>query len=208
MYLNLDLLYNVNNYLFPLFYYNNGISKEVYYPITKKSVLYFYSNEKRITDYYDYITFSFCHKDDINGFLFGNKYHFTREKSFTNTPINSVICAPFKISKEDLDLAIQMDNELYNSGLTGTLKFSKKFRGEFGYGLPGKYAASGGGSGGRSGGGSGGSDTNRAYLSSLVPGIKSDTPAPKFSSKSRTTKSIQGVANLPSKSGKRISIRL
>jgi LPS O-antigen subunit length determinant protein (WzzB/FepE family) len=41
-----------------------------------------------------------------------------------------------QIDKADLDAAIKMDDELYNSGLTGSLKFSKKFRSTYGYGLP------------------------------------------------------------------------
>ena len=44
MYLNLDLLYNVNDFLFPLFYYirssNDIIIKTVYSPITKKIISY------------------------------------------------------------------------------------------------------------------------------------------------------------------------
>ena len=51
MYLNLDLLYNVNNYLYPLFYYNNKYDKEVYSPMTKKFIF--------ISDYniyFDFIT--------------------------------------------------------------------------------------------------------------------------------------------------------
>ena len=58
MYLNLDLLYNVDIYLFPLFYYNiNSIHSQsfVYCPITKKSA-YQYNNYNYDYIYYDHIT--------------------------------------------------------------------------------------------------------------------------------------------------------
>jgi len=60
------------------------------------------------------------------------------------------------ITKEDIDKAIALDDELYASGLTKSLKFSKTFRREYGYGIPdsaddAKKRASGGGSGGGKG---------------------------------------------------------
>ena len=115
-----------------------------------------------------------------------------------------------QVDKKDLDEAIKMDNELYNSGLTGSLKFSKTFRKNFGYGLPdgggvNKNIASGGD-------GSGGSnDSVNAHLLDYLPsqGSTASSPAPQFSSRKRT----QGISfksvNTPSKgSGKKISINL
>jgi len=55
------------------------------------------------------------------------------------------------VKKPDLDAAIQLDNQLYQAGLTSSLKFSKKFRTAYGYGTPTGGPASSGGSG--SGGG-------------------------------------------------------
>lgn len=118
-----------------------------------------------------------------------------------------------QIDKADLDEAIKMDNELYNSGLTGSLKFSKTFRKNFGYGLPDgggvnkNFASSGDGDG--SGGGKS-KDVNRHLLSFLPSeSASSGSPAPQFSSKRRT----QGISfksvNTPSKgSSKKISINL
>lgn len=51
-----------------------------------------------------------------------------------------------KIPKADLDSAIKMDNELFTSGLTNSLKFSKAFRSSLGYGTPTSPAGSGSGS--------------------------------------------------------------
>jgi hypothetical protein len=110
------------------------------------------------------------------------------------------------VSKDDLNAAIQLDNELFNSGLSGSLKFSKKFRNEFGYGVPsGK-----GGSGGGSGGSGDGDTTKRAYLSALLPGESTGSSGksmPKFSSKRRSAKGSVSVAK-PKKSSKKISINL
>jgi hypothetical protein len=67
-----------------------------------------------------------------------------------------------------------MDDELYNSGLTGTLKFSKKFRSEFGYGLPsGGNGPNKGGSGSSSGSGSSKAAENahlKCFHTGLFPG--------------------------------------
>lgn len=53
------------------------------------------------------------------------------------------------IQKGDMDAAIQLDNQLYTAGLESSLKFSKKFRTSYGYGVPtGGAAASGSGGGG------------------------------------------------------------
>ena len=77
MYLNLDLLYNVNDFLFPLFYYirssNDIIIKTVYSPITKKIISY-QSNRFINIFYIDKINIDIIYKT-----------------------------TPFKISKEDLE---------------------------------------------------------------------------------------------------------
>lgn len=104
------------------------------------------------------------------------------------------------VSKEDLDEAIKMDNELFASGLTGTLKFTKKFRNTYGYAVPSGGTGSGSG-------GSGGSDTKRAYLSALMPSFSksgSGGDAPQFSSVSRKPKFKSGVTPASNK-GKKIS---
>jgi len=116
------------------------------------------------------------------------------------------------ISKEDLDAAIQMDNELYNSGITGSLKFSKKFRGEFGYTLPKKYASgggSGGGDGRRGGGGRGGSSSSgNAHLGELLASESTGktSPVPTFSSRNRNVSKNEGAKSIPSSVGKSASI--
>lgn len=113
------------------------------------------------------------------------------------------------LSKEDLDQAIKMDDEMYNAGLISSLKFSKKFRSEFGYGLP-----NGGGVNenlaGKGGSGSGDS-TPRTYIANLLPSFSktSSGDKPEFSSKRRTTGiSFKNVSTPKSSSSKKISINL
>ncbi|UOF78006.1 hypothetical protein [Caudoviricetes sp.] len=111
-----------------------------------------------------------------------------------------------QISKADLDAAIKMDDELYNSGITGSLKFSKKFRNEYGYGLPdgggkNENVARGGGSG---------DETPKTGITSLLPSFATTSKGgdkPTFSTKPRT-KGISFKVDTPSKSGKKISIKL
>ena len=113
------------------------------------------------------------------------------------------------ISKEDLDAAIKMDDELYNSGLTGSLKFSKKFRLAYSYGLPTGGGVNVNPNGSGSGGGK--SDDVNAHLASYLPSASasSGSPAPQFSSKRRTGGISFKSVNTPSKgSGKKISINL
>lgn len=112
-----------------------------------------------------------------------------------------------QISKEDLDNAMKLDDELYNSGLTGSLKFSKKFRNTYGYATPGK--AGGSGSGGKGGSGSG--ESKRAYLSAYVnngtEGAKKE--APQFSSKRRTQGiSFKNVSTPKKSNSKKVTINL
>jgi hypothetical protein len=111
-----------------------------------------------------------------------------------------------QISQEDLDNAIKLDNELYTSGLTGSLKFSKKFRNSMGIATPdGKGGASGG---------SGGSGSESDYHGgTLSIGSLSNNPAsaklPEISSKARGIK-FTPPANVPkgTSNSKRISIKL
>ena len=99
-----------------------------------------------------------------------------------------------------------MDDELYNSGLTGSLKFSKKFRNQYGYGLPNgggknENVASGGGSG---------DDTPKTGITSLLPSFATTSKGgekPEFSKKPRT-KGLSFKVNTPSKSSKKVSIKL
>jgi hypothetical protein len=124
-----------------------------------------------------------------------------------------------QLDQADLDAAIQMDNELYNSGLTGSLKFSKTFRKNYGYGLPdgGKggnkdtsVASTGGGrrgSGGRSGG-TGEDATVNAKLAALLPSFKKTETTPEFSVTNRRPKFKTANMQLPSGQKKKISINL
>lgn len=114
------------------------------------------------------------------------------------------------ISKKDLDEAIKLDNDLYNSGLTGSLKFSKTFRKTYGYGVP-----DGGGFNKNlsfSGGGSGSSDSVNQHLLDYLPSKSAgggDTPAPQFSSRSRTKGISFSSVNTPKKgASKKVTINL
>jgi hypothetical protein len=114
-----------------------------------------------------------------------------------------------KVSKDDLNAAITMDNELYNSGLTGSLKFSKKFRSQYGYGVP-AGSGSGSGSGGSGKSGNGGSTKSiNAHLTALLPSFKADQggKAPTFSSIARSgagnpRASFKAPTNIAKGSGK------
>lgn len=99
------------------------------------------------------------------------------------------------INKTDLDKAIELDNQLYNSGVTSSLKFSKKFRAAYGYN--------------NADGSSGSSGSSASDVTSFLPSASSASQGkkPTFSSKSRSQKVSFGV-KLPSKSTKKISIKL
>ena len=108
------------------------------------------------------------------------------------------------ISDKDLQDAIQLDNELYSSGLSGSLKFSKKFRNTYGFGIPS----------GPDDGGSGGSGKSKsAHLDAFIPNSKMGNTGtsglPRVSAKARTTQKI-GAKSLPKASNnvKKISINL
>lgn len=117
------------------------------------------------------------------------------------------LLADGSISKEDLSAAINMDNELYNSGLNGTLKFSKSFRNRYGYAIPAGKDGSGGG-----GGKGSGDSTPRAYLADLLPSMSAggkSVKAPEFSAKRRTSGISFKDVNAPKTSNSRkVSIKL
>jgi hypothetical protein len=115
-----------------------------------------------------------------------------------------------QISKEDLDAAIKLDNDMYNSGLSGSLKFSKTFRKSYGYGVPdgggvNKNLSFSGGDGGS------GSNSENRHLLDFLPSSStgSKSPAPQFSSKRRTTGISFKNVNTPTKSNnKKVTINL
>ena len=100
MYLNLDLLYNVNKYEFTLFYYKDiGNRYRIYSPKTKKSISIYYSN----TLYYS---------DHITGISISsnNRYYSNNSsnewKHFDEQTLNSIgfkKCSVKTIKKQDLD---------------------------------------------------------------------------------------------------------
>ena len=96
MYLNLDLLYNVNNYLFPLFYYKDNYGNfEIYSPMTKKSIFTSYYNI-----YYDFITKKYEYLSKIFDFDVTN-YIFTENiLNYRDSILKK--CKPFKLESEDL----------------------------------------------------------------------------------------------------------
>jgi hypothetical protein len=103
------------------------------------------------------------------------------------------------VGKADLDEAIKMDNELYGSGLTASLKFSKKFRNEYGYSVP---ADKGDGSGSTMA-------KRRAGLSALVPSTKmGGSTLPKTNARARNISFKAPATPKPSKSGKKVNIKL
>ena len=99
MYLNLDLIYNVNNYLYPLFYYkycNNDPECEVYSPMTKKSV---YKNCDYVI-YYDFITKKYEYLAKI--FDFDDTDCIFTENTLKYYDSILEKCKPFKLNKEYL----------------------------------------------------------------------------------------------------------
>lgn len=118
-----------------------------------------------------------------------------------------------QIDKAELDAAIALDNELYNSKLVGTLKFSKTFRRDHGYGVPDGVPSSGKGYGkGGSGGKGSGDETVRAQLASLLPSegkSGGSAPAPQFSKKRRTEGiSFKNVNTPKSGNSRKVTIKL
>jgi len=93
-YLNLDLLYNIDNYLFPLFYYNSESGYKVYSPMTNKEIFIWgalYFPEKGIVLYHDYKT---------NVCLDENLKHILKKKENFNAVER---CKPFKLLKKDIN---------------------------------------------------------------------------------------------------------
>jgi hypothetical protein len=75
-------------------------------------------------------------------------------KLFSGTNYNEdqklAAIASGELTQDDFEKALQLDNMMYEKGLSSSLSISKKIRSKYGYGTPSK---SGGGSGGRSSGG-------------------------------------------------------
>ena len=100
MYLNLDLLYNVEIYLFPLFYYKDYYSYIVYSPITKKSTSGIF--------FRDYITLNFkwntsYEPKEPQVFPFKKENYIVTEIEFIRYGSKDIRCDPFKISKKEID---------------------------------------------------------------------------------------------------------
>ena len=105
MYLNVDLLYVLDEYLFLLFYYRSNFSLSVYSPITKKSVIiydgYLSSNPDECRDaiLIDHIINNFKQFPEglllkANGsFIFTEKRYFCFDTEFLK-------CKPFKLDKK------------------------------------------------------------------------------------------------------------
>ena len=111
-----------------------------------------------------------------------------------------------KVGKNDLASAIQLDNQLYSSGLESSLKFSKTFRNSYSLGLPQGYT----GSTGSSTGGYGGSSTNvRQRINTLVPQVGKSPAAPDFSAGARlnpvSTVKFKAPNVTPTKGGTRVT---
>ena len=99
MYLNLDLLYNVNKYLYPLFYYEYNYEKrEIYSPMTKKSINKYVFNWTTYL-FIDYITKNF--KYNNRNISFTETRIFTENTFIRNGNIYNK-CDPFKLTKKEL----------------------------------------------------------------------------------------------------------
>ena len=100
MYLNLDLLYNIDTYLYPLFYYMGESVFEVYSPMTKKGVYI----EDWIITYFDYISRKYYENqnDTITIRTIYNKFNFTESHVLWDGEIILDKCIPFKLKKQDI----------------------------------------------------------------------------------------------------------
>ena len=107
MYLNLDLLYNVEIYFFPLFYYKHGYSSFVIYsPITKKSV----ECGNCCNDHFIYCDYISCKSFlKTTGFNNGKMESFKKE-DYSITEIEYIFfnikyskCNLIKLKKEELE---------------------------------------------------------------------------------------------------------
>jgi len=102
VYLNLDLLENVNKYLYLLFYYgfsNCSESREIYCSRTFKSVRIYY---KFIT-YFDNLNKTYKVYGDCLVFKQYIKCRYTKNNSYYDGIIRSSKIQPFKISQEHLN---------------------------------------------------------------------------------------------------------
>ena len=114
LYLNLDLLENVNEYLYPLFYYSTFYTDclvcncdpgciscesiytfEVYSPVTLKSILCCDGNEQ----YYDYKNEIKIEGNNLNDDIISKLHKFTKEFSFYDKRIHSTRTDPFELPK-------------------------------------------------------------------------------------------------------------
>ena len=106
LYLNLDLLENVNGYFYPLFYYcfnncfNNYAYKEIYCSRTLKSVridedgciIYFDNLNETYRNYQDFWVWKQCIRRE-----------YTKNYSYFDGMISSFSIKPFKIDQEHLN---------------------------------------------------------------------------------------------------------
>ena len=105
MYLNLDLLYNIDKYLFPLFYYskeNYGYygHYEVYSPMTFKSI--FVNVNYNWFSLYDYKnSLTSCSEKVIMKFYMQN-CTFTENIFYYEKKVYMEKCKPFKLNPENL----------------------------------------------------------------------------------------------------------
>ena len=102
MYLNLDLLYNIDTYLYPLFYYSDRYDlSEVYSPMSLKSIYFFRDEGTPHTIYFDYLNLNFKKGEKIHLFLVSFTFNFTKEKLIFNQFVlnNS---SSFKLKKQDI----------------------------------------------------------------------------------------------------------
>ena len=101
LYLNLNLIYNIFHYLFPLFYYKHKNKKyEVYSPFTKKSIYFFGNHDNSLCYYYDYITFKYNLQGQEMPLDFSYTSFMFREENFFSSQFK---CRPFKLTKENTD---------------------------------------------------------------------------------------------------------
>ena len=103
MKLNLDLLENVNKYLYPLFYYTySNNENEIYCNITFKTVYYHYDS----FIYYDYVnnTRKFIKEKFIEQLSTHElNFIYTKNIIYANNEERAYKTNPFKISQKDLN---------------------------------------------------------------------------------------------------------
>ena len=101
MYLNLDLIYNIFHYLFPLFYYKHKDKKyKVYSPFTKKGICFDCDND---CCYFDYITLKYNLQGQETSADFSFISFKVTEEFFLWQVKKFFKCTPFKLTKEKID---------------------------------------------------------------------------------------------------------